>query len=133
MDSMSIDARLWRAYSNIAMRFLSRWECSSYAIITACNPRSQKLSDEANCIKNRMLEQDLLGFHYGRVNVGDPSFDWVEASFSVDITLLQACELAQKYEQNAIYWVENGVLFLVSCDENRTQQNLGLLSQYVCD
>ncbi|GAL24090.1 hypothetical protein JCM19239_3073 [Vibrio variabilis] len=57
----------------------------------------------------------------------------VEASFSVDITLLQACELAQKYEQNAIYWVENGVLFLVSCDENRTQQNLGLLSQYVCD
>ncbi|GMQ45538.1 DUF3293 domain-containing protein [Vibrio sp. 10N] len=129
---MSIDAQLWRAYSRIAMRFLSEWECDSFAIITAFNPRSQKVSEEENCIKNLTLERDFAGFPYVSVNVGDPSFEWVEASFAVHMPLAQACELAQKYEQNAIYWVENGVLFLVSCDEDRTQKNLGLLSQYVC-
>jgi hypothetical protein len=129
---MSIDAQLWSAYSNIAMHFLTAWECDSYAVITACNPRSHQLSDEENCIKNRELERNLVGFQHASVNVGDPSFEWVEASFAVDISFSLACELAQKYEQNAIYWVENGVLFLVSCDEEQTQKNLGLLSQYVC-
>ncbi|GAL37988.1 hypothetical protein JCM19240_2912 [Vibrio maritimus] len=128
---MSIDAQLWSAYSSIAMRFLTEWECDSYAVITACNPRSRKLSDEENCIKNRELERNLADFCHVSVNVGDPSFEWVEASFAVDIPFSQACELAQKYEQNAIYWVENGVLFLVSCDEDQTKKNLGLLSQYV--
>ncbi|MGR5502386.1 DUF3293 domain-containing protein [Vibrio sp. DNB22_10_4] len=128
---MSIDAQLWSAYSSIVMRFLTEWECESYAVITAFNPRSRKLSDEENCIKNRELEQNLADFHHVSVNVGDPSFEWVEASFAVDISFSQACELAQKYEQNAIYWVENGVLFLVSCDEDQTKKNLGLLSQYV--
>lgn len=129
---MSIDAQLWRVYSSVAMRFLAEWESDSYAIITACNPRSRKLSNNENCIKNRKLERDLADFHFASVNVGDPSFEWVEASFAVDIPFSQACELAQKYEQNAIYWVENGVLFLVSCDEDQTKKNLGLLSQYVC-
>jgi hypothetical protein len=129
---MSIDAQLWSAYSSIAIRFLSDWECGRYAIITACNPRSRKLSDQENCIKNRELQRNLAHFHYASVNVGDPSFEWVEASFAVDISLSQACELAQKYEQNAIYWVENGVLSLVSCDEDQTKKNLGLLSHYVC-
>jgi hypothetical protein len=47
------------------------------------------------------------------------------------MTLAQGCELAQKYQQNAIYWVENGVLFLVSCDESQTQKKLGRLGDFL--
>ena len=128
---MSIDAYLWRAYSNVRLKFLAAWECQRYVIITACNPRSSQVSREINCIKNLQLERDVARFSYQYVKVGDPDFDWVEDSFAVEMPLTQGCDLAQVYEQNAIYFVENGVLFLVSCDQPQRQTNLGPLSQFV--
>lgn len=120
---MSIDAYLWRAYSEICIEFITEWDSENYVIITAWNPQSRKLSNELNRIKNLDLEQRLKIYDYQNVKVGNPSFSWVEDSFAVEMTLAQGCELAQKYQQNAIYWVENGVLFLVSCDESQTQKN----------
>ncbi|MCF4173986.1 DUF3293 domain-containing protein [Vibrio sp. McD22-P3] len=128
---MSIDAHLWRAYSEIRIEFITEWDCKNYVIITAWNPQSRKLSNELNCIKNLDLEQRLKIYDYQNVKVGNPSFSWVEDSFAVEMTLTQGCELAQKYQQNAIYWVENGVLFLVSCDESQTQKKLGLLGDFL--
>ena len=104
---MSIDAQLWRVYSSVAMRFLAEWESDSYAIITACNPRSRKLSNNENCIKNRELELDLADFYFASVNVGDPSFEWVEASFAVDLLGGPFRQDVQKYHARSLQSLRN--------------------------
>lgn len=128
---MSIDAHLWSAYSKILIEFDAEWDCDNYVIITAWNPRSFKLSNELNCIKNLDLEQKIKKYNYQNVKVGDASFHWVEDSFALEMSVNLGCELAQKYQQNTIYWVKNGVLFLVSCGDNQTQKKLGLLGNFL--
>lgn len=39
--------------------------------------------------------------------------DWEEAGYIVDIRAEQAYQLAKKWQQNAIYWVEDNQLYLV--------------------
>ncbi|GAL10645.1 hypothetical protein JCM19233_1622 [Vibrio astriarenae] len=45
--------------------------------------------------------------------VGNENFDWFEESYWVDISLKGGLTLAEKYQQNAIYWVDKKQVFLV--------------------
>ncbi|MCL9773362.1 DUF3293 domain-containing protein [Vibrio methylphosphonaticus] len=130
---MCVNAQLWDSYANACFRFEGEWRAKQYAIITAWNPRSIHLSNDYNIIKNNELIIDIYGRSKLKVVVGDANFDWYEESYAVEMTLLEACDLGQKYHQNAIYYVDNGVLLLVPCDGERQPKNLGLLSQYVAD
>ena len=80
------------------------------AFITAENPFSQPLTFEENKDRQDRLRQDLteLGALIidGAGQGEDPSWP-AEASYSaIGITRDQACELGQKYEQNAIVWID---------------------------
>jgi hypothetical protein len=87
-------------------RLLARAAVREWAYVTACNPRSRRLPDEENEDRMRALDERLrrMGLvHYPGRGVGTGG-DWpAEASRLVlDVTEVQARELAAEFGQNAI-------------------------------
>ncbi|WP_241210342.1 DUF3293 domain-containing protein [Vibrio ichthyoenteri] len=120
-----MDAHLWQIYCDPYFKIDKMFNLNDFVVITASNPQSYKLSDHENSIRNKHLSCDLSNFTLHEIWVGDGDFDWFEASFAVEIPLPFAIELAHKYQQNAIYFVQDGQLFLLSCHADRTQIDLG--------
>lgn len=112
---MKINANLWQAYSNVKFDLQHKMAFENYAIITAWNPESDKLSEYENCVNNQRLQNELIGYDWCSVRVGDPEFYWFEQSFAVNMPLDKALALGRVYRQNAIYYVCNNMLYLHSC------------------
>jgi hypothetical protein len=99
-------------------QWMSDERACSYAILTAFNPQSERLSaavnDEAQC----HMENELQAMGY-RLQIGEnvaAGGDWpVEKTCLVlNVPLAVACEVGAKYRQNAlIYGGEDGVPRLV--------------------
>ena len=122
---MMIDAHFWQAYCDPYFKFENTIPIDDFVIITASNPASQRLTKQENCIRNRCLQCDLSQFKTHGVLVGNSDFSWSESSFASKISLPLAIELARKYQQNAIYFVQDTQLNLLSCLPDRTKINLG--------
>ena len=83
-----------------------RVECSAF--LTACNPFSQELSDEANSVRQIALAKELtarsleflpgIGQHPSSQWPGEPSY------LVLGLTLEAAKALGARLEQNAIVW-----------------------------
>ncbi|HHI5410605.1 TPA: DUF3293 domain-containing protein [Vibrio metoecus] len=112
---MTIYASLWQAYKSVSFSFEKPVNWSFYCIITAWNPRSIHLSDDENCVNNQRLQQCLIDYDWVKVRVGDAHFHWFEDSFAVAMPLSEARLLAQRFAQNAIYYVQDRELYLCSC------------------
>lgn len=93
-----------------------RVECSAF--LTACNPFSQELSDEANSERQIALAKELtsrsleflpgIGQHPSSQWPGEPSY------LVLGLTLEAAKALGARLEQNAIVWTGvNGVAQLI--------------------
>ena len=100
------------------------FEGRRFAIITAHNPRSERLSSEENARRHAELERDLkaLGLEYAPSTGESPDGSWLEEGFSVfGVSLEQALELGRKYGQHAIVWGEGGRVALGWCETNRQE------------
>ncbi|MGR5205862.1 MULTISPECIES: DUF3293 domain-containing protein [Vibrio] len=128
-SNASIDAKLWNAYAGSVFRFKTQWQVSSYAVITAWNPNSNQRSKEENCISNQALEKQLNHVNYVPVTVGDDSFEWYEESYAVELSPAEAIILAKTFDQNAIYYVVNGVLYLIACVEPLVRKKIGAIEE----
>ena len=98
-------------------------------VITACNPRSEKLSDAQNEVLNHLLAQDLEFFSidFEEATCGDFEKGWLEKSFLLrhpeglfawefeEVVLA----LAEKYEQNAVFKFSETERFVVPVLEPR--------------
>ncbi|WP_348541610.1 DUF3293 domain-containing protein [Vibrio fluminensis] len=120
-----IDAHFWQAYCDPYFKFENRIPTGDFVIITANNPASYRLEEQENLIRNKCLQCDLAPHILHNVLVGNEDFSWSEASFASSISVQLAIELAQKYQQNAIYFVQDEQLKLLSCLPDRTIINLG--------
>ncbi|WP_068712195.1 DUF3293 domain-containing protein [Vibrio tritonius] len=116
---MKINAHLWQSYSEVKFDFEQDFLTKCYTVITAWNPRSQKLSHSENCLNNQRLQDELVDYDWVSVTVGDAKFEWFEESFAVAMELESALELARTFEQNAIYYVRNNILYLYSCVDSQ--------------
>ena len=123
-----MDKMLWRAYSQVTFRFSALPTQEAFAVLTAWNPKSVRLSDNENRINNQRLQQALIGYDWVGLLVGDEDFCWYEESFAVCMLLVEAQNLARKFAQNAIYYVINDELTLHSCVDNQVLY-LGSLSE----
>jgi Protein of unknown function (DUF3293) len=91
---------------------LDRHGASRATIVTAFNPRSRVLAPDANAARHdalvQLLEQRGLSFLYGEGR--DPSGDWVAETECIvfDISLAEGLEIARRFEQNAVVFVERG-------------------------
>lgn len=109
---MQIDSTLKQAYVETFFYIDQIIGFSSFCVITACNPRSIILSDEENLRRNSQLESLLQLNKTLHLLAGDINLEWSEASYAVEISLQNGLDLAKAFDQNAIYYVESGELYL---------------------
>lgn len=96
-----------------------------FAIITAHNPKSERLSAEENQRRHGELGHDLskLGPEYGPSTGESPDRSWVEEGFVVfDIGLEAALELGRKFGQHAILWGEGERVYLAWCETGQAEE-----------
>jgi Protein of unknown function (DUF3293) len=103
-----------QAPSNETWPFQQPYLC----VITAWNPRSLKLEYLENTLLNDQLRRDLESRNIQFFDCTGSAVDrsWYEDGFAVlSLRLEDAVGLAQKYEQNAIFLVRDGVVRLIDC------------------
>lgn len=86
-----------------------------FAIITAHHPDGVIIGAEENVGRNRRLCAQLeeLGIEYFPVAAGSRDRAHVEDSFGIVCDLATAIDLCNQYEQDAIFWVEDGKIFII--------------------
>lgn len=110
---------LWENYRKICfIAPFSAPKWPAYAIVTAWNPASRQLGMRRNTRRQRALWRAIAAVP--RWQVMGPcrgsSLDesWQESSLLLASTRSEAIRLAARFGQNAIYWVEQGELWLLS-------------------
>ena len=88
-----------------------------FAIITAHNPMDIRLDELENKERNEILRKDLHQSDLIHREIIGCSEDHThqELSFVVKCKLKQAIQIGNKFEQRAIFWVENHKLQIVVC------------------
>lgn len=109
---------LWENYRKICfIAPFSAPKWPAYAIVTAWNPASRQLGMRRNTRRQRALWRAIAAVP--RWQVMGPcrgsSLDesWQESSLLLASTRSEAIQLAARFGQNAIYWVEQGELWLL--------------------
>ena len=108
----------------------SRWP-KAFAVITACNPLGQGLDEEADKAATVCLRKAInrLGMKRHRITGVSADMKHREAGFAVwGCDLPAAIQLGREFAQNAIFWIEEGKLDVVSCATG-TRQYVGLWSE----
>ena len=91
---------------------LDRHDATRATVVTAFNPRSKVLPPEANKARHqslvRLLEEQGLTFLLGEGR--DPSGRWTAETECIvfGISLAEGLEIARRFEQNAVVFVERG-------------------------
>ncbi len=88
-----------------------------FAIVTAYNPKGCRLTKQENQLRDRSLQQDIIatGSVFRSVMGCSSDLAYFEKSWLIAVEKSVASQLAEKYQQNAFYWVKNDDLFLVPC------------------
>lgn len=121
---------MWENYKQICFIAPSappEWDY--YAIITAWNPGSLPLSREQNEGRHRSLRERVCHFPSQEVWGSAPDRSWQEFSLAVACSLPFALSLAEEFEQNALYWVEKGELFLLPVRLRHEGESLGRIAR----
>ena len=106
----------------------------SFAVITAHNPASTLLTPSQNRLLDRQLlrEIELLGIPYRALIGASPDLSHMEKSWAVFIDRSMALQLGKKFNQYAIYMVEQGEVSLVPCTlAGQTEVCLDRFNDYV--
>jgi hypothetical protein len=91
---------------------LDRHHVDRATVVTAFNPRSRVMAPEANAMGHRalvrLLEEQGLPFLLGEGR--DPSGQWTPETECIvfGISLTEGLELARRFDQNAIVFIERG-------------------------
>ena len=91
----------------------------AFAIVTAHNPRSERLSDEANERRHEELEKVLLERNatFGPSVGESPDGEWREEGVILyDISLERALELGRRFGQHAVLYGQGERVALAWCD-----------------
>jgi hypothetical protein len=89
-----------------------------FAIVTACNPFSGGATDEADQTATEELSSRLRedGWDFHPVTGASRDRSHHEPGFAVwGLSLDQAIALGKCFHQNAIFWVSDGSIYVVSC------------------
>lgn len=99
-----------------------------FAIISAQNPKGSLYPLQHNLLLDRELESHLeqQNLPCRKIIGASPDLVFQEKSWAVVCDKSQAIDLALLFQQNAIYWVEAGQLFLVPALLQQAEEYLGL-------
>jgi len=94
--------------------FQGEWP-QAFAIITAFQTTGETWSAEKNESQNAMLHRELSERGFWNQKVTGFLGSHAEPSWAVEMSFEEACRLGVKYHQDAIFYIENGELFVASC------------------
>lgn len=109
---------LWQLYQQtvfITEQPLLRWE--SACIVTAFNPLGEVVSRKQNLEYDRQLVSELEQQQLLHLPIlgASPDFTHSESSWLIQCSCEQGLEIAARFKQNAIYYIERGQLWLWPC------------------
>ncbi len=106
---------------------------SAFAILTADNPGSNVLPEIVNKNARNALLRELRDLQCDPIEIHGSSRDLKhsECSYIAEISKQEALQLGVRYQQNAIYWVDNNKLYLIPCiiDQDYEKEYLGFFSE----
>jgi hypothetical protein len=91
---------------------------TTFGIVTACNPDGVTVSDEQNVAATECLRSALVnaGFYFFAVTGCSPDFRHQEPGFGITTDDREnIVKIGRNWQQEAIFWVEGGIVHLVSC------------------
>ena len=95
---------------------------SNFAIITAENPMDQKMTEVENAKRtNRLIERMGQRKHTYMLGCSE-NYSHQEKSFAVVIDFDEAVSIGKEFDQRAIFYVEQGKLLLVDCNNGERTQ-----------
>ena len=97
-----------------------------FAIVTAFQTTGQQWPIERNQEASQKLQTELEqnGGLLGTVTGYSPRTGHAELGFAARLSFEQACDLGLRYEQDAIYFVSGGTLFVSLCDHRRALKSV---------
>lgn len=112
------DPDMWQLYQQTQF-LMDQLICKdiTFAIVTACNPGGQIMPLETNRVRDNILQREIAEQEWvSRSLYGcSPDFSHRERSWALIIERDEALSLAGRHQQNALFWVEQGELFLIPC------------------
>ncbi|MGB0421115.1 MAG: DUF3293 domain-containing protein [Limisphaerales bacterium] len=105
-----------------------------FGIVTACNPFGRILSSDENRQRDRDLEQQLIsmGHPFFRISGGSRDGKHLEPGFglwTLDAKALR--ELGQDWEQDAVFWITDGIVSMIACQEGSFHEVGSLAERWV--
>ncbi len=104
-----------------------------FGVITAHNPMGQVLGEKENANRTERLKASLEAMPgvkaFFPVSGYDLNSPHEEAGFGVVCSREKILELGKLWEQLAVFWVEDGMVWLLSCRECGEQSRLGSLEE----
>ena len=93
----------------------------TFGIITAYNPKDQSLTVAQNQNRNKLLKVQISHQLKMLGEIVGSSIDKThqEPSFGTECKLPELLKLGRKFEQNAVYWIEEDSLFLLDCNHSK--------------
>lgn len=93
-----------------------------FCIITACATTGEVWTDAANRTADRRLRDVLRQTGCWRVRLTgfSPDTGHAEPGWAAAIPFEKACDLGQRFRQDAIYFVRRSVLYVSYCDKRRS-------------
>ncbi len=123
---------LWESYKTSIFLCHQALNCNvDFAIISAQNPAGTTEHPYLNLRRDNELQACLnqQRLPYRLVIGSAPDMSFQEKSWIVLCDKARAINLALRFEQNAIYWVERGELFLVPVLLQQHEESLGRFSE----
>lgn len=123
---------LWESYKTSIFLCHQALKCDvDFAIISAQNPAGHTEHPYLNLRRDKELQAylNLQRLPHRSVIGSAPDLSFQEKSWIVLCDKSLALQLAQQFEQNAMYWVEQGELFLVPVLMPLREESLGAFSE----
>ena len=107
-------------------------EC--FGVVTAWNPDGLTAAPGINHAASARLKAQLLsdGHAHFPVTGGSPDFAHAEPGFGILPTRDRCLELGRQYRQEAIFWIEHGMVYLCSCGDD-SKITLGAWHDLACN
>jgi len=105
----------------------------SFGVVTAWNPNGKIISDEENAERTEALRKDLDNREllYFPVTGYALDSDHYEDGFGIVCGRDETIRLGQEWEQLAVFWMDDGWVWLIFCDRDREETRLRTLEEMV--
>lgn len=102
-----------------------------FVILSAWATTGQQWTQDKNEVADQKLAQWLAdgGGWYHRITGYSPLTGHAEPSWAIVLPLDEACDLGQAFQQDALYYIDDDMLYVTHCDQRRSLRYVGSFRQ----